>query len=353
MIRRRTMVLVALALAACDVPTEPPMWDQTWVVSGETVRVGVTDLLPPGVTVNQDSTLFAVDVAGFQVTWTAGEMCEACVALDGATAPKPAFRDTLDVAMELPGDLLSARLVGDGFDLRLSHQLSFDPLRPSSDPVAGRGHLVVEVTSGGSVVARDSISGHDVPFPADSVLTPDLEIAETDITGDLDVRIIVYSPAGDPVEIDTSESVEIRLMSEPVLVTEVTVEAGTLTLPGSTTTLDLGEADTGVLDRVLSGALRIHVQDPFDLEGELALDFRTPAGTIEKTVALVPGETRVDVAFTGEELQQLLGAGEVEVVTAGTVSAPDGTLTASPAQTLVLEFDLEVVTLFGGTGGDA
>ncbi|HSH44684.1 MAG TPA: hypothetical protein VK966_02450, partial [Longimicrobiales bacterium] len=343
----------ALALAACDVPTEPPMWDQTWVLPGETVDVGVAELLPPGVDVTPDSSAFAVDLAGFEVAWTVAELCDVCVALDGTVSPKPAFTDTFTTSVDLPDDLISARLVGDAFDLRLSHQLSFDPLRPSSDPTADRGHIVVEVTSGGATVARDSISGHDVPFPADSVLTPDLTIVETDLTGDLDVAIVVYSPAGDPVTINTSEEISIQLVGDPIFVTQAVVAAGSITLPGSTSSLDLGEVDTTILDRIQSGGLRIGVEDPFGLAGELVLDFQTRAGVIRKVVELVPGETRVDVQFTGDELQQLLEDGEVEVTTSGSVAAPDGTLTVTPRQTLVLDFDFELVIRVGGSGGDA
>lgn len=353
MIRRRTMVLTALIVAACDVPTELPSWEQTWVVPGEPIHAAVTDFLPAGVQLTADSSAFRATLEGLHVELRVGDMCETCEALDGATVPKPAFTHTHTTTTTLPSRLLSADLIGEDLDFRLVHQLSFDPLRPASGPDAERGFIVVEVTSEGLVVARDSVSGDDVAFPANSVLTPDLEIASGTVGSAFVVRLTVHSPEGDPVTMDASETIGVQLVEGPVLISEAVVEAEDVTLDGTTTTIELDGVDAAVLDRVQSGALRFDVRDPFGLAGQLVLDFDVAGETIRKTAEITPGESRVDVEFTGTELRRILDAGAFDVTTTGTVSAPDGTITVAPDQSLVLESELELVVLVGGSGGDA
>lgn len=327
------------------------MWEQTWVVPGETIVVGVASLLPAGVTLSADSTAFVATVPGFDIDMSLGEMCPDCGPLHGTTADKPAFSHTVTTTAALPEALISAALTGDRLDVRLAHDLSFDPLRPSSDAAAERGHIVIEVASGGNVVARDSLSGDDVAFTAAAPLEPTLSVNAVEVSNVLDVSMMIYSPAGDPVEIDTSDTLGLSLLPATVTLAEATLEATGIAVDAPAATLEL-DVDSALVSRVQRGALQLEVENPFSVEGTLDLEFDLGTATMQRSVALVAGESSVSVEFTGAELRDLLGAGSVSVTAQGTLAAPDGTLTVSPGQELVIASLFEIVVLVGGSEGE-
>ncbi len=354
MFRRRIMVLAALAVAAwtaCDIPTEPPMWEQTWVVPGETIVVGVASLLPAGVSLSADGTAFETTVPGFDLDVSLGEMCADCGPVNGTTADKPAFSHTVNSTTNLPSALVSASVVGEAFDVLLAHNLSFDPLRPSSDPGAERGYLVVRVTSGGNVVASDSLSGDDWSFAPGEPLVPMLSVNAVDVTNALDVAVAIYSPAGDPVEIDTSDTMGVSVFQATVSIAEATVEATAITVDAPAATMEL-DVDSALASRVRSGALRLDARNPFDLEGTLDLEFDLGTSTLQRSVALTAGESSTAIEFTGAELRDILAAESVTVTAQGTLASPDGTVTLAPGQELVMESTFEIVVLVGGSEGE-
>lgn len=351
MFRRRNLVLAALAVAACDVPTEPPMWEQTWVVPGENITLGVAEVLPAGVSVSADGSEFVTTVPATGVVATLGEMCADCSGMNGMVVPKPAFSHTVTTVTTLPAALVSASLTGEQFALDLDHDLSFDPLRPSAAADAERGYLLFEVSSDGAVIARDSISGDDQAFPAGVTLGLIVPAQPVDITRTLDVAVTIYSPAGDEVEIDTTDRVSIQLLPSTVSMSQATIEASSIAVNAAAAELDLAGVDSTLVSRVRSGALRLDMMNPFEVEGTLSLDFDVGSRTFQKSLPVVPGASSVAVDFTGAELQDLLAAGNVAVTAAGTLSAPGGTLTLFPEDTMLMESLLELVILVGGSEG--
>jgi len=155
------MAGMLVALAACDIPTSAPQWDQTWVVPGEDMSLSVAELLPSGVAMTPDSSAFVVSIDGTSVSFTLGDFCSQCAALNGTTAPKPAFDTTLTTVEMLPADLVSATVSGGQFSVTVQHQFSFDPLRPSPSDSTNTGYLTIAVRSAGRVVAMDSVDGAD------------------------------------------------------------------------------------------------------------------------------------------------------------------------------------------------
>lgn len=353
---RRSLVAAALAgaaVSACDVPTEPPMWEQTWVVPGEAIELSVAELLPAGVAINDDTTAFVTDVPGTGLTFSIQQLCGAtCDPIYNTPGvPKPPFDETLATTTSLPADLESAVLAGGSFDVTMAHSFQFDPLRPTSDPTGWTGFIVVRVTSNGEVVAEDSISGADTAFPSTSPLTPSLQIQPVTVTNDLQVEVRIFSPDGDATTVESDDSLSVTVGTATVEISEATVAASTITLDPTTTEMDFsGIAEDGaVLDRIQSGALRFQVDNPFTVTGAVGLTFQLSGTDIQRSLSIDQGTYGSRFDFTGEELRQILSEDVVNVSASGSVTPTAGTVTVRPDQELVLENEFEVVLLIGGS----
>lgn len=348
MVRGGAIALVVVGLAACEFPTEPPRWDQTWVVPVERIRIGVAELLPDGVTVSDDTSAFVTATPGASATLSLAEMCGApCLLAAGFTAPKPAFSDTLTTRSTLPAELIRATLAGGSLDATLAHSFSFDPLRPSEDPGAARGHMVIRVTSGGSEVAYDSIDGADQAFPASVTLTPSLAVQPVQVTDTVEIAIAVISPAGDSTTIDNLDTLGVSFAPSTLELADATVAAAGIAIDSVTTTMRFGGMDSTTLARVRSGALRFRVQNPFTVTGALDMSFRGGFPAIQHTLDIREGSYGERVDFTGDEVREILGSDSVDVVASGDVSAADGTLTVEPWYAMILDSEFELTVLVG------
>ena len=357
--RRPLFALAFVGLAACgdQMPTDLlstaadlPRWEQTWVVPGDTIALSAADLMPTSVGLNADSTAFVATTASTALVLSLAEMCESCATADGTTVPKPEFQDTVQMTVSLPGNLVSASVTGGSLNAALAHNLSFDPLRPNTDPSSPRGYLVIRVTSDGTLMAFDSISGQDEAFPAGTTLVPDLPVQPAQVAGGMTVEIVVYSPQGDPVSIDASDTVGISLPPSTLEVSEATINASSVTIqPVTAATLDVSGVDSAMVERIRSGAFRLDVSNPLDVAGTLDMELLGTTLTVQKSLTVTQGAYQDRVDFTGEELRAILGGDAVDVVASGTVSAPGGTLTVTPSQRLVMDSDFELVILIGPT----
>src|SRR5438046_6734625 len=116
---RFSIVLLA-GLGACEVPTNVPPWDQTWLIPGDSTRVSVSELLPKTgeltVSTSGGQPVFALNVATpAAVSRSLGQVCTACVAANGTTVPKPAFTMKDSTPITLPSNLVAATIVSGGF----------------------------------------------------------------------------------------------------------------------------------------------------------------------------------------------------------------------------------------------
>jgi len=345
MMRRRMVMLAFVAVVACDIPTEAPRWEQTWVVPGETVTISVADLLPVDVALSDDRSAFRALTNRVEIWETLAGMCPACAPFQGLVAPKPEFTATLWSAATLSQDVVTAMLAGGALDAVLEHNLSFDPLRPSSDP-SQRGHLVVEVTSNGEVIAIDSISGHDTAFPAGTPLIPSLPVAPVPVSSELEVEVRIWSPTGDPVLITTSDTLGFLMTESEVYVSQVTIQATALDIRPTATALDFG-VDEETLERVESGAVRVVIVNPFDVVGTLNVAFDVGAQPVERELVLAPGESSQRVEYSGAEMRAILGSPTVDLITSGAVGSATGTVTLTPAQEMMVDIRFELVIRIG------
>ncbi len=209
--------------------------------------------------------------------------------------------------------------------------------------------MLVRVMSSGNLVAYDSISGDDQAFPAGTPITTQLEILPVDIADSLGIEVAIYSPAGDPTEIDTSDTLGITVPPATVQFSEATVTVGDVTIEPVTATLDFGGVDTTLVERIQSGALLVDVANPFSVAG--ALDVRLDGGfpAIQRSIAIREGTYADSVTLTGAELQSILGSESTDVVASGTLAATAGTVTVTPTQRAVLDTRLRMVVLIGPT----
>ena len=348
---RRSVLLLALAgLAACEFPTEPPRWDTTWQVPVEAIRVRATDLLPASVDVNADTSAFVTETPEASIRVALSDLCEVCLLLDGVRTAKPAFTDTQSTSTSLPSELVSATLAGGSFDLVMGHSFNFDPLRPSSDPGAPTGYILFRVTSSGAVVAYDSISGDDTAFPSGTTLTPTLAVQPVQVSSTIDIEVVIHSPEGDSVTVEASDTASVRVDPTVVEIAQVTIDAASITIDPVSTTMDFSGIDSTAVDHVQSGALLVSVANPWDVAGTLDVTFQPPTPGIARSLELSPGNYGDRIDFSVSEIRSMLNTGQVGVEATGSVSAT-APLVLTPAQTLQVDADLELVVLIGDTEG--
>jgi hypothetical protein len=340
-----------VALTACDVPTSPPQWDQTWVVPAEDMSLSVAQLLPTGVALSSDSSAFVVNIDGLSDSFTLGEFCSACVFLNGLTVPKPAFDTTLTTTETLPADVVSATANAGQFSLTIQHNFSFDPLRPSPSDPTNTGFMIIAVRSAGRLVAYDSIDGSDADgaFPPNTPRNVVVGITSGPLADSLSIEFRINSPAGDPTTINTSQGLFVTLHPGTLEISQAEVAISDVTANGTPSTMDLSGLPDYIVKRVESGALRFTIDNPFDVGGTFTLTLTPPTGSpVVKTLDIVPGASTPSVDFTGTELQGLLGQQTVHITTTGVVSATGGTVTVTPDQVMTLQTNLEIKNLVGG-----
>jgi len=342
------VVLAALPLVSCDVPTGLPRWDTRWLLPLESGRIGVGSLLPKGVRVASDGSGFDLDLPPETLTRTLRQMCGTpCDAAAGLTVPKPAFGTTFGTELELPADLVSAQLATGQLRVQLSHNLGFDPLRPSA---TARGYIVLRATSGGRVVAQDSIAGQTVALPPNTPLVRQLAMSPGAITSPISVSVTIFSPAGDPVRVDPNQQITLVFTPQQVRVSQAQVRVASHTITGGTVQLDLQDLDDAVIEQVREGTLRVAVTNPFPVSGTLNVTISWPGGAITRPVQLQPGSQEFRIALSRAEIGAMLASGSVTIGFTGTVTAASGTVTVTPTQELLLEPRLELVI---GSGGDS
>lgn len=351
---RQRIVLVALAgVAACEIPTEPPRWEQTWELSGEEVRVSVAELLPEGIGLTRDSSAFVAETPSAGVALSLQSLCTGCDPTlfgTGIPVPKPAFEAVLEATTTLPSEVVAAEVSGGSLDGILEHSLSFDPLNPSADENAPRGYLVLSVISDGNVIAYDSIDGADTRFPPGSTLIPHLPIQAGTVSNEIELSLRIFSPEGDDTQLNADDTLGIALLPSTVELSSATVTVTSISLDPTSRQLDFGGVDSTTVERIQRGAIVFDVDNPFSIEGSLELTFQLPfAPDLRRTLALQEGAFEQRLEFTGDELREILGSDDVTLVTGGSVTAPSGTVTVSPEQELIVASAFQLVVLIGGS----
>ncbi|MGQ0563388.1 MAG: hypothetical protein ACT443_16145 [Gemmatimonadota bacterium] len=325
-------------LGACDLPTELPKWDTTFVVEGEATTLSVGQILPSSMMPADDNSAFALSLTPTTFSERLAALCAPCVSLNNTTAPKPPFSGTFGASIPLPADVRSAVLTAGAVNITLQNGFSFDPLRPGA---ATRGDMTIAIRSGGTLVGSTAVSGTTTAFPSGAALQLTVPLTAGTISNALDVSVLVNSPPGDPVQITvnqrlfvTATPTGLRIASARVVVTNRQVTA-------TPVQFDFSEVDEFIIDHVKSGSLLLAIDNPFDVTGNLTLTLTGGDREITKTVAVSGGQTDVEVVFAASELQAILGH-IVVMSLAGPVSAP-GEVNVAPAQVVRVASRLKLI----------
>jgi hypothetical protein len=352
----RLALLLLAGLAACDVPTKLPTWDQTWLIPGDSTRVAVSELLPKSgeltVSTAGGQPVFALSIATpAAISRSLGQVCSACAAANGTTVPKPAFSINDSTGVALPSDLVAATIVSGGLSYTITNGFSFDPIRPSAAG-APYGHFVVRVTNGTTLVAIDSVNGADLAIGKNGAvlqraLPLNVGAGSLGISGSspLEVSVTLDSPAGDPTTINSSQSFSISIQPAPIALSQAQVTLANQQISAAQTSVDLTSvSDDALINRVQAGTLHLTISSPFGVQGTLTATFSTPgASPIVKTIPLTTAAQQTpDVSLTATELRALLGHSATLTVS-GTVSSPSGTVTLTPTQALNVASTFEII----------
>jgi hypothetical protein len=334
--RRLAPALALATLAACEVPTSLPKWDTVWIAPGESTTIPVTSLLPAQVSSAPGGDAFQFDVAPVSVEASLGEACPACTTSGVILPTKPEFTLTATASTPLPSDVISVDQASGVVDVTLSHDFSFDPLRPSA---TARGNLVIEVRSGDATLTRYTIEG--ASWAPGTTLTRALPLVSATVSDALEITATLYSPEGDGVRMRGDEKVTMTVTPSRLLVGQARVRVADQSIVAEQVELDLADIDEAVLDHQKGGALLLDITNPFDVTGDLALTLTAPGVTITKPVALQAGSSTSRVELTESELGSILGASPVRLRVSGSVSAPAGGATVQPSQSVEIASRLE------------
>ena len=343
---RLSIVLLAAA-SACEVPTKLPIWDQTWVIPGDSTRFSVSELLPNTGELTMSNLngqpVFALSVAApAPISRSLGQVCSACAAANGTTVPKPAFTISDSTPVTLPADLVAATILSGGFTYTITNNFSFDPIRPSAAG-APYGYFVIRVMNGTTLVALDSVDGSSVAIGKNgATLQRQLPLnvggGSLSITSSkpVEVYLTLNSPQGDAVTINTSQSFSVAIQPASIALSQAQVLVNNQTISAAPTTVDLSSvSDQSIINRVQSGALHLSIDSPFGVQGTLNATFSVPGGAqIVKQIPLSAATTQsVDVPLTATELRSLLGH-TASLTVSGSVNSPSGSVTLTPTQVL-------------------
>lgn len=347
---------ILFLVAACDVPTKLPTWDQTWLIPGDSTRVAVSELLPKSgeltVSTVGGQPVFALNVATpSAISRSLGQACSACAAANGTTVPKPAFTVNDSTGIALPTDLVAATIVSGGLAYTITNGFGFDPIRPNAAG-APYGYFVVRIMNGTTLVALDSVNGADVAIGKNGAVVQralPLNVGGGSLgitaASPLEVYVTLDSPAGDPTTINTSQSFSVSVQPAPIALSQAQVNVANQQISAAQTSVDLSSVnDQALINRVQAGTLHLAISSPFGVQGTLTATFTAPGGApIVKTIPLTTAaQQNPDVSLTATELRALLGH-TAALTVSGTVSSPSGTVTLTPTQVLNVKSTFEII----------
>lgn len=320
-----------------------PQLEETWNLPGPDTRMSVANLLPSGntVTILPDSSGFALSMDSTTFSAQLGPNCAACLPLNGTNAIKPAFTMQPGNSTALPADIVSAAITAGQIVIRMTNNLTFDPLYVNTGGGSPpQGHLVIVVRSGSVVLGRDSIrgaatvSGVNMPFSPGTTLTRMISLTTGTVTTNITVDVSMNSPVGDhPEPINTA-----RFFNASASVPSITVASVNMNVPSRT--FDSGGADSVEMaatgDVVTGLGLDMTITNPFtSVTGNLNLVFAwgpAPTQQISKVISLPSGLGVRSVLLSAAETQQLLNGGDkVSIKLTGNVTSASP-ITVTPKQ---------------------
>lgn len=345
----RALMLAAscASLVACDIPTEAPRWDVKFMVPSKGTTLSVGQLLPSSVSVTPDATAFQINLAPTTFSRTLGELCPQCVLVNNLRVPKPAFTGTLTGSVSLPPELLNAQVQSGVIDISVRNNLSFDPIRPSANTGAARGTITISIASAGVEIGLGAINGSDTALPTGATVVRALPLfANAAISNPITVTLTIDSPAGDPVTVNTLQTVAVSAAPNLVRVKNVRVNIANRTVAVSQVDLNLQDVDKVFVNRVQGGTLLLDIANPFaGVAGTLNVRIIVPnMAPIVKPIALTGQATQtVSIPFTRDELRSFLGKSGAVLTATGTLNGPNGGVPLTPNQVVVIGSRFELI----------
>ena len=356
----RVAVLAGCALVAlgCQVPTDLPVWNTVWQVPADSSEVTVASLLPSSVAivdVDASTKAFSFSLPEATTSTTLGETCYPCAAAAGRRIPKPEFTLADSATVNLPTDVVTAEIIGGAIDYTLTNGFDFDPMNPGP----ARGWMRILVTSGSTIIARDSINGASLAMPSGATTNRSIrflasQAAPIHINGPVTVTATLFSPAGDSVTINTSEQFSVAASAHDIRISKVAVNVPTTTFTPQHGVVDLSGLDQASAGKIAGGAVILSVRNPFAVGGSLSLDLRAPNGAhVVKGFTLNVGgagsaPSTIRLGLNASEINSLVGQKDVAITISGSISSPNGAVTVTPVELMAITTIVEATIATGG-----
>ena len=344
-LKRAALLIVFAALSGCTVPTDLPIFDVGLQLPVEESSISVVELLPPEVdTVGGN---FDVTVDPVMLTETLGILCPLCIDSGGFAVPKPPFIATYNQTGNLPPDVDSATVVGGSISLAITNNLGFDPINPATAPAMPGTFTVtlLDTDINGDTLGQvilDGANGDSLPAGPTTISLP---LMSGTVKAAIFAVIDINSPAGDPVPIDLTASLDLTATVVSFLVSEITVDVNGRVVTIDPINPDVEDIDEELRERLQEGSLILDIQNPFGVGiPRMGLDISGPTFmTISDTVNISSDPTsRVTISYTGDQLRDFLGKALVLISGGGTVVS-GVPVTVTPDQVLVIQTSLDLV----------
>jgi hypothetical protein len=367
-LRRRVLRVVSFAsltalatIVACDIPSEAPIFQQTWIVPSDSVTVDAAEIAPNGVAVTTGTPpTFVLTTPSVNIATTLAEICEqpACQTAVTVTVPTPAFTspdDEMAATIAFPAGVTGATVTGGAFHITLTNNLGFDPLRPNGAGSAPYGTLSVTVTSG-ALTANYVITGSPTVGMPNGATTPlVLQLPTGTYTGSVGLELTLNVPAGNAATINGSNGLEISASLQGLTVTQTTIAVVNDSVKSEATEFDLQDIDFA--DEVEAGALLLTTANPFTASATLNVVIEAPEQqdgrppviiTKAITIPAQPTSTAT-INLSKAEMASLLGKGGVTISVTGAVSGtgPGNTIVITPTSRIVVRTQLQLILNIG------
>mgnify|MGYP006091714967 CR=1 FL=1 len=333
--RLRTASAAALAcflFVACEVPTDPPLLKQRWIVPIEEVTLSVDQLLPTGVTVAGDD--FSVSIDPFNTAKSLAIICGACVDLNGLTAPAPSFSTLLTASGGLPADVSAAVISSANIEVAVQNGLSFDP-------TTGGGSLTITIYDGqdGTTLGEVVVDPATGPMIPGGTLTRTISVGPSSIGATLFAAVAVVSVGGQVALINTANQITVTTTTTSMLVSAATVNVGSQSVDFDPEPLDVEDIDNQLVDRIQEASLLLDIVNPFGVSVSATIVI----GPTSKALSIDTGATSsTSITYTNSELQSWLGQPGITFSGSGVASGESITVSARDELTIQVTLDATI-----------
>ena len=318
---RATGLALSLLISACDLPTASPIFTSKLAVPVEDDSVGVGEFIPPSVQVRNGQFQIVSDTV--RSLTTLGDLCIPCRPFHQTVVPVPMATWNVTLQSDLPADVAYVVLdAGSSATFEISNGLGFDPLRPAAQQY---GTLIIVVRAGplGDTLAVDRVDGTATALPPGGRLRRTLPLPQgRQVVNPVELLLRVDVPQGDPVVIDTSETLAITVAPVTIVATEAGVVIDGKTVRSAAASVSFTDAGNDVVQRVEEAEVQLTISNPLLVTGQFDITFDSSGSpvTAAQRVDVVPGFQNRSIRLEVDEVRRLLRARNVSARVDGVVS---------------------------------